>query len=201
MIKNNKNNNTILVISSDDTIIDCINLCCNNYKIVPYKDNLNIEEFDLIILDNFNFVDKSEIYNILKFNNIINISDNEYNNITNIKRPFSLYYLIKLIKNKMKNELNILTFKNFKIINNIIYINGKDIKLGSKETLLVNFLYKNGETDKNNLLQNIWKYNNEIETKVLENTVNKIRQKFKLFNIDDFIILNDKKYKINNLYL
>ena len=44
-------------------------------------------------------------------------------------------------------------------------------------------------------------YNSDTETKVFENTINKIRQKFKNIGINDFVLFDSGIYRINPIYI
>lgn len=192
-------NKSILLISTDNTIIESVTNAFSNCIIKIFSDNDLFKNFDLIILDNYN-LDENTLNQILEYKNVINITKMKYNNIKNIENPFSINNFLNTINNYFEENLKILKFNNFQIINNTILFLDNEIILGNKEIEIIKYLYYNSYTNKDELLGEIWGYNDEIETKVLENTINKIKQKFKLIKIDDFIIFNNKKYEINELY-
>lgn len=192
-------NKSILLISTDNTIIESVTNAFSNCIIKIFSDNDLFKNFDLIILDNYN-LDENTLNQILEYKNVINITKMKYNNIKNIENPFSINNFLNTINNYFEENLKILKFNNFQIINNTILFLDNEIILGNKEIEIIKYLYYNSYTNKDELLGEIWGYNDEIETKVLENTINKIKQKFKLIKIYDFIIFNNKKYEINELY-
>lgn len=195
-------NNPILIISDDITIIESIKETYNDYEIICFShDNIeqNFKKYDLIILDDFE-INKKTTEELKKYNNIINISKNKYDNITTLSRPFSLENLFFTINNFLFKKNKIMEFNNFIIEYNILKINNLEIEFGNKEISLIEYLFKNLKASKNELLENIWGYNDSIETKVLENTINKIRQKFNSLNINNFIIYDKSNYKINSIY-
>lgn len=198
-----KSHDKSILIISDDVII--INFIKNNFKSYDIINSLDINrikdnKYICIILDDIAKTDKN-LENFIHNKNIINISSNKYQNAINIQRPFSLKDLYLIIQESLLKYNNTLKFKNFTIYNGIIKVDNLEIKLGNKEHDLIYFLYKNNNASKEQILQNVWGYTEYIETKVLENTISKIKNKFKSLNIDDFIILKDYKYKINDLYL
>ena len=122
-----------------------------------------------------------------------------------LKKDKSEETLAELIRNARK-EMNVAD--NVKT-NLFVETSNKDIKANlecikklanGKEISLIKYLFDNCSASKNDLLKDIWGYNEEMETKVLENTINKIKQKFKSANITNFIISDNGKYKINTIY-
>ena len=189
----NNKNKSILIISNDELIIDIVKKMFVSYNIVLYNKNINYNNFNLILLDDIKLT-KTELNTILQSDNIINISGSLYDNCINIQRPFQLDNLIDKIKYLLE-DINILYFNNFKIINNTLKYNNTIINLGSTEIALFKYLYHNNEASKTELLKEIWGYNENSDTKVLENTINKLRQKLKDNQLDN-IIINENKLKL-----
>lgn len=201
MIQNNNSKN-ILLITEDNTIIEYIKSIFSDCIIDIYDKDFNKKtKYNLVIIDKLKEYKKIE--NTIISQSIINISNEKIDNddIINIKQPFYLKDLLNNIKKILLNDDKILKFKNFKIIDGIIYYQDKEEILGHKEFEIIKYLYKNTSANKDDILNYVWGYCEELETKVFENTINKIRQKFKNIGVDDFIVVNDKEYSINTKYL
>ncbi len=199
MIQNNNKN--ILLITEDNTIIEYIKEIFDDCIIDIYNKNYDKKlKYNVVIVDNLKEYKKIE--NTIISQSIINISNEKIDNddVINIKQPFYLKDLLNSIKKALSND-KILKFKDFKIIDGIIYYNDNEEILGNKEFEVIKYLYNNNSSNKEDILNFIWGYCEELETKVFENTINKIRQKFKSISIEDFIIVNDKEYSINPIYL
>lgn len=201
MIQNNNSKN-ILLITEDNTIIEYIKSIFSDCIIDIYDKDFNKKtKYNLVIVDNLKEYKKIE--NTIISQSIINISNERIDNddVINIKRPFYLKDLLNNIKKILSTDDKILKFKDFKIIDGIIYYQDKEEILGNKEFEIIKYLYKNTYANKEDILNYVWGYCEELETKVFENTINKIRQKFKNIGVDDFIVVNDKEYSINQKYL
>ncbi len=198
------NKYNILLITKDTTIIEYINETFDDCSIDIYSKEIKLaNKYDIIIIDDYK--EYNLIKDSLKTDMIINISgtEPEKNNFVNIKNiipPFKLNDLLTLIKKTLINLSRTLNFKTFKIIDNTIYYKDQQEILGNKELQLIQYLYKNS-ANKDELLYNIWRYDSDTETKVFENTINKIRQKFKNIGINDFILFNSGIYRINPIYI
>ena len=198
------NKYNILLITKDTTIIEYINETFDDCSIDIYSKEIKLaNKYDIIIIDDYK--EYNSIKDSLKTDMIINISgiESEKNNFINIKNiipPFKLNDLLTLIKKTLINLSRTLNFKTFKIIDNTIYYKDQQEILGNKELQLIQYLYKNS-ANKDELLYNIWRYNSDTETKVFENTINKIRQKFKNIGINDFILFDSGIYRINPIYI
>lgn len=198
------NKYNILLITKDTTIIEYINETFDDCSIDIYSKEIKLaNKYDIIIIDDYK--EYNLIKDSLKTDMIINISgtEPEKNNFVNIKNiipPFKLNDLLTLIKKTLINLSRTLNFKTFKIIDNTIYHKDQQEILGNKELQLIQYLYKNS-ANKDELLYNIWRYDSDTETKVFENTINKIRQKFKNIGINDFILFDSGIYRINPIYI
>lgn len=187
--------NNILLLSNDNTITEYLKLNFPNSVVYRDVEDLSLD-IALIILDDFNLSD-CHFDNLLKNSNkMINISTKNINDVKSIQRPFSLTQLSYEIKDMLFKNDNVFRFKDFDISYGVLNIQNNEIRFGSKEILLIKYLYGKDGLDKSVLLSQIWGYNSDIETKVLENTVNNIRKKIKILNIDNFIVVNDGLYKI-----
>lgn len=198
------NKYNILLITKDTTIIEYINETFDDCSIDIYSKEIKLaNKYDIIIIDDYK--EYNSIKDSLKTDVIINISGielekNNFVNIKNIIPPFKLNDLLSLIKKILINLSRTLNFKTFKIIDNTIYYKDQQEILGNKELQLIQYLHKNSAT-KDELLYNIWRYDSDTETKVFENTINKIRQKFKNIGINDFILFDSGIYRINPIYI
>jgi len=194
---------SILVLSNDTTVKDAIACmfcdCEIDYFAEDKFNGCSLKDYAVILLDEID-IDIHTLDRILKLSNIINISQKCHENMINLTRPFSLYDLCLSIHNLLLKEEEIIKFKNFKIANSALNLNNSEILFGNKEISLIKYLIHNSSASKKELLKNIWNYNEEMETKVLENTINKIKQKLKSINIPDFIVSNGGKYMINEIY-
>ncbi len=195
-------NKTILLISNDITITENLNIFFNGCNIINFSHEPNIQKnnFDITLLDDFK-INNTLLKYIISNSIVINISKQNIDRAINISRPFSLRNLFAIIQDFLSKEAKILKFKNFEIYNDSLRIKNKEITLGNKESLVIEFLYKNESSSKEEILKNIWGYNNILETRVLENTINKIRNRFKDLNINNFIIFENGKYRLNKIYI
>lgn len=193
-------NKSILLISEDITIIETLREAFNGCDIFELSQEDNFNRFNVIVLDDCK-LSPDLLDKIISNNNVLNISKNKYENVRNFNRPFSLKDLFGSINKILVSSSKVLKFKDFAIVDNILKYNGQEVDFGSKEMRIIKFLYSNAQASKNTLLREIWGYSEDIETKVLENAINKIRQKFKALNIENFITIDDGGYCINSRYL
>jgi DNA-binding winged helix-turn-helix (wHTH) protein len=100
--------------------------------------------------------------------------------------------LIATINNFIEKNNNIINFNGFLIDNGVLITKNKHLNFGSKEIKIIKLLYGNKSETKENILKKIWGYNEEIQTKVFENTINNIKKRFKEVEIEEFIIYKNK---------
>ena len=199
---NQNNIKNILLITKDNTIIEYVREVFNDCIIDIYDKNFNENtRYNIVLIDDYEQYNKIKQHLIVQ--TIINTSNQNIDDedVIVLQRPFYLKDLLNIIKKILFSDDKILKFKDFKIIDGIIYYNEKEEALGNKEFEIIKYLYKNIFSNKENILNSVWGYSEELETKVFENTINKIRQKFKNIGIEDFIVVNDKEYSINTKYL
>jgi hypothetical protein len=185
-------NKKIFIASKDDTIIETIKNVFTKFNVFTFSEKKAFDtENSLIIIDDI------EVDMDLKVENVINISGKNIKDAISISRPFYLRDLLSTVENCLtKNELK---FNGFIVKNNILKIGNIEISFGNKEIEVIRFLYYKNSNRKE-LLKNIWNCDENLETKVLENAINKIRQKFKSFDINNFILVNFGNYEINPIY-
>lgn len=163
------------------------------------KDNIFSSGMDFLIVANDTTIEENLKFFLLKDKkyNIKTISKFQQEpsavvDINKIDKPFSLNQLMNEIDSILKKESNILRFKNFNIVNNTL----NSCIFGNKEIDLIRFLYKNPNSTKEEILKNVWGYDSEMDTKVFENTITKIKQKTKDIGIENFILNNNNSYNL-----
>ncbi len=102
-------------------------------------------------------------------------------------KPFSVLELIARIKARLKNNIknvvteNVLEFKEIKVLldKREVYVNGKFIQLTYKEFELLTYFINNKELvlTRNQILQNIWGYDFEGESRTVDMHIKTLRQK------------------------
>ncbi|MFQ3307760.1 MAG: two-component SAPR family response regulator [Candidatus Midichloriaceae bacterium] len=164
------------------------------YKSIDIFTSSNPSDFseknDLVVLD------EMDEY-VHKFKNYIAISKNDNSHIS---KPFHISKLVKLIDNALDTIKNTLRFKNFSFSFEKRLLTNKDmiVSLTEKEADLLQYLLKNStlKLKKHSILKEIWGYEN-IETSTLETYISHLRKKFKLLEIQSFIIIKDEIISIN----
>ena len=198
------------------------------YKLYSIEKNENVlsvltnTHFDAFIL-NLNDLERDIptffdiIHNNNKHKNIIIYYDKPLTNVTDtdksiiyLKKPFKISFLLKYLKdyennNKENNSeiylMDKLVFLPFqKIIMN--KMTNKNKHLTEKETNLLKYLYnnKNSLVLKKNLLNSVWKINENVNTHTLETHLYRLKQK--LYNLEPkltFSLINQNgKYIYKN---
>ena len=195
------------------------------YLIENTKNLLNVvtnKHFDVLILnindleqDISTFINITNDFNkhkniIIYYDDYLNNVKDADSNITYLKKPFKISSLLKYLKgcenNNKGNNLEIylmdkLVFLPFqKIVIN--KMTNKNQHLTEKETSLLKYLYqnKNSLVLKKNLLNSIWKMNENVNTHTLETHLYRLRQK--LYNLEPkltFSLINQNgKYLFRN---
>ena len=185
----------------------------SNQNLIIYKFNLlyNILEelsveinFNIIRLDSENVL----IEQIKNVENYIIISNKKnldnYNQLVLNELPISIFKLIE----KINIEFIKLRFNNqsqIKISKYIIDLNSREmlfnnlkLKLTEKETNTIIYLSKqNIAVSVNELQENVWSYQSDIETHTVETHIYRLRKKiFNIFKDNDFIISKKNGYQI-----
>ncbi len=210
-MQNNNKKQSILLITDNKTIIEYFKSFFLEYNVESIIDNnfsnnsISGSEYILAIIDDYTYYKKNiekniKIKNIISITNEENIEYKQALNIIKLKKPLHLNNLINQTEKILNTLERGIVFKNFYILDNTLYYKEKEEKLGEKEVEIIKYLYKNNNCKKEDLLNEVWGYNSDIETKVLENTINKIKQKLKSIDIEDFIVLQDGEYTINIVY-
>lgn len=98
-----------------------------------------------------------------------------------LSKPFDPSELIARVKALLRRNRNEIRFANVKLdlINRTMHVDGQEVSLPNREFLLLRTLIQTpGKVfNKNQLYQQVWEMSTEVESHVIEATVNKIRKK------------------------
>ena len=182
------------------------NLIIYNFQSLYYI----FEELNLDLNFKVTYIDSSNLLNdkIKNLNNYLIISNKKDINITNMividNLPIKIFKLIE----KINIEFLKLQFNNqsqVKINNYIIDLNSREIflnnirlKLTEKEINTIIYLSKTTKpVSVNNLQENVWSYQSDIETHTVETHIYRLRKKFlSAFDDNEFIISKKNGYQI-----
>lgn len=189
----------ILIFSDDNFLISTLKQNVQN-KV----DNYNIlkqliNNYEIIIFDNLEKGTLEQYLIKINLNNklVININNFHLNNISNIKLPFNIRYLLEKINNfEIYYNSNVLKcYKGLLNIENNTYTENRiTIQFTHRETDFINAIIDCKKT-KEELLKQVW--NQKIyDTKVIETTLYNIKQKLLQNNINNFIVYNDGFYQL-----
>ena len=169
-----------------------------------------IEELDLDLNFKIHYVDSERILDdkIKSLNNYLIISNNKKlnfkNQITLSNLPINIYKLLEKINVEfLKVQFN--SQSQVKINNYIIDLNSREMLLGStklklteKETNTIIYLSKISKpVSVDQLQENVWKYQSDIETHTVETHIYRLRKKIlNMFNDNEFIISKKNGYQI-----
>lgn len=166
---------------------------------------------DIVVIDEntekYKFVRSSQksIPLIMLSSKNVDIDENSLNIV--IRKPFSLFRFLDIIRSA-NNKLDAssegyLTFGNYQlrpVEKEIEDLKCSEVvKLTEKEISIIKYLYKNRDVyiSKNELQENVWKYNNEVSTHTVETHIYRLRRKVEK-NSGVQLILTDKGgYKLN----
>ena len=169
-----------------------------------------LEELDLDLSFKVIYIDNDNLLNdkIKNLNNYLIISNKKDINITNMividNLPIKIFKLIE----KINIEFLKLQFNNqsqVKINNYIIDLNSREIflnnirlKLTEKEINTIIYLSKTIKpVSVNNLQENVWSYQSDIETHTVETHIYRLRKKIlSAFDDNEFIISKKNGYQI-----
>ena len=169
-----------------------------------------LEELDLDLSFKVIYIDNDNLLNdkIKNLNNYLIISNKKDINITNMividNLPIKIFKLIE----KTNIEFLKLQFNNqsqVKINNYIIDLNSREIflnnirlKLTEKEINTIIYLSKTIKpVSVNNLQENVWSYQSDIETHTVETHIYRLRKKIlSAFDDNEFIISKKNGYQI-----
>ncbi len=153
-----------------------------------------------IILKNIHDKDFNHFYYI-SVNSELSKNISKYEDVTIIKAPFKVPDLIRRIVNIFssqqlkKNKLIELGNFIYDSSNRSFYNETLTLRFTEKENAIFNYLVtnRNKKIDKNELLNEIWKYGNDIDTHTLETHIYSIRKKFfNKFAYERIINFNEK---------
>ena len=169
-----------------------------------------LEELDLDLNFEIHFVDSEKILEdkIKNLNNYLIISNNKKlnfkNQITLDNIPINISKLLEKINIKFL-KLQFSSQSQVKINNYIIDLNSREMLLGSvklklteKETNTITYLSKiNKPVSIDQLQENVWRYQSDIETHTVETHIYRLRKKIlNTFNDNEFIISKKNGYQI-----
>lgn len=135
-----------------------------------------------------------------------NVETSEFADLV-IKKPFRLEVFLQSLKNKTllpkvrrKECLNFKEYSLYPVKKEIISsLNGKTIKLTEKEIEIIKYLYQNFPqiSDKEELLENVWKYSSDATTHTVETHIYRLRQKVEQKGSSQLIITENNGYRLN----
>ena len=211
-------NNTTLIIFSNQLLNDVFDEILNSLKFslktnYVISNSELIEKYEKIVCDKNTLTqisneinDRKKIYVLTNQVNEINKS-NYKSNITFLQFPIKLTSLFNMIENdfsqEQKNSENLIKFKNliYDPFSRFLSKGEKSMRLTEKESDIFLYLLKMKKTgvSKKDLLQNVWNYDDQIDTHTLETHIYSLRKKTKK-NLDiENLIYTDasNKYKLN----
>jgi hypothetical protein len=131
----------------------------------------------------------------LFYTNVIRIGNFEN---ADLKKPFKLSELLKLINSKLQRKVIILGDLQFDPIKKSVKNNDLEILITNKEAELLHFLLlnKNDAFSAKDLLQKIWGYDKDIKTNTLDTHLYGLRKSLEVIGIKSLIKHVGGKYKI-----
>ena len=168
------------------------------------------EELDLDLNFKITFTDSEFSLNekIKNLNNYLILSNKKYLNISNQfildNTPINIFKLIEKINIEfLKIQFN--SQSEVKVKNYTIDLNSREmllknlkLKLTEKEINTINYLSKsNKPISIDELQENVWSYQSDIETHTVETHIYRLRKKIlNIFNDNDFIVSEKNGYQI-----
>ncbi|MBD1141838.1 response regulator transcription factor [Pelagibacterales bacterium SAG-MED32] len=154
---------------------------------------------------------KYDLIVLISSQNSSNLNVDECIDVINIPAPFKVYEILNRIENYF-HQINthskqLMSFKFFTFDpSSRILSNKKDsLRFTEKESQIFMCLLEHSETNiqKKDLLNKVWKYNNEIDTHTLETHIYSLRKKIdKKLRLKNLICFEEKKgYRLNKLLL
>ena len=186
----------------------------SNQNLIIYKFTLLYQIIDELGLDlNFKviYIDSEKLLNdkIKSLKNYLIISNKEYLNISNQiivnSTPINILKLVEKInigflKLQFNNQSHLkINDYNIDLNSRLMSFNSIELKLTEKEINTIIYLSKvNNPVNIEELQQNVWSYQSDIETHTVETHIYRLRKKIKnTFNDENFIISLKNGYKIN----
>ena len=169
-----------------------------------------LEELGLDLNFNITFADSDKSLNdkIKNLNNYLIISNKKYSDIDNQflldKTPIKIFKLVEKINIEFL-KLQFSSQSEVKINNYTIDLNSREmrinntkLKLTEKEINTINYLSKsNKPVSIDELQENVWSYQSDIETHTVETHIYRLRKKIlNSFNDNQFIISKKNGYQI-----
>jgi len=185
----------------------------NTQNLIIYKFSRLYQILEELSLDfNFKitFVDNEDILKekVKKFNNYLIISNKEYPNIDNQlvldNTPINIFKLIEKINIEFlkiqfssQSELKVNSYT-IDLNSREMLINNTKLKLTEKEINTITYLSKsNKPVSIDELQENVWSYQSDIETHTVETHIYRLRKKIlETFNDNEFILSKKNGYQI-----
>ena len=185
----------------------------SNQNLIIYKFTLLYQIIDELGLDlNFKviYIDSEKLLNdkIKSLKNYLIISNKEYLNISNQiivnSTPINILKLVEKInigflKLQFNNQSHLkINDYNIDLNSRLMSFNSIELKLTEKEINTIIYLSKvNNPVNIEELQQNVWSYQSDIETHTVETHIYRLRKKIsKSFDDNEFIISKKNGYQI-----
>lgn len=194
----------ILVLSENEALKDLLkkNEDCefdfkNNEEDLNNLLSQNQESHSLLIVDKN--ISDLQLISLINSKNIpiILLSNDQplLNKYHKLNKPFHISNLLEIINSITKNkEKKIFYLGDCEINLEARFIRKEnsvdEVKLTELETKILDFLLKENDKSKNNILRQVWNYKNSKEmtdTGIVEVTINKLRKKIKDYEINKII--------------
>ena len=222
---NNKNIKTIYFFLKSKLLKSIIDTSINKLNDISIIVNFSVldseiflkEKLEILIIDRsgYDYLRNKKLLSQIKKVYLLNdkqpiINDKYDSQIVNIETPFSLYELVNQvindysqIYNEMKTEYN---FNNYKYSYSLRKLSNdyNSLRLTEKENDIFNYLInsKDSYSSKENLLENIWNYADNIDTHTVETHIYVLRKKIeKVLGIKNIINYEKLGYCINKTLL
>jgi hypothetical protein len=188
-----------LVLSDDDELIKNISVFFGDKIVLEKNKTDKLIDYSIFILDSLNKKEIDELLN--KINSSISCIININSSVTieeqyNFKLPFKVIEIFKILENFIdfysKNVIEISNTIKFNTKDRYIIVENENISLTEKECELVEFLHKNKESTREDILKNIWRRGENPDFKVLDTVIYGIKQKLK----KNIIVLNNNHYEL-----
>ena len=142
---------------------------------------------DLVILD--------DEYKAVKTNNIIMLGNSHQ---ADLKKPFKLSVLIKLINSKLQRKVITLGQLDFDPVKRSLRKKDAEVIITNKEAELLHFLatHQDKEFSAKVLLHKIWGYSDAIKTNTLDTHLYGLRKSLEAVGVKNLIQQKNGKYKI-----
>ena len=161
-----------------------------NFNII-YADNENSLNDKIQNINNYLIISSTKNFNI---NNQI-VLDNLPINISKLIEQINIQFLKLQFNNQSQVKINKYTIN---LNSREMIFNNTKLKLTEKETNTITYLLKQKKpASVNELQENVWSYQSDIETHTVETHIYRLRKKIlNTFNDDNFIVSKKNGYQI-----